>query len=817
MTGPLRVRMGIHAGVAQHREGDYFGRTLNRCARLMAVGHGGQILVSSVARAELPADVALVDLGVHRLRDLGDPEQVLQVLAEGLDEAFPPLLSLDVRSGNLPLQPTSFVGRDAEARAVAAALSSQRVVTLAGAGGVGKTRLAVQVAAETSPHFADGTWLCELAPIGDPAAVPHALAAVLNVQPAAGGSITEAVLARLTREDLLVVIDNCEHLLDAVASLVEAIVHLCPGVVVLATSREPLGVDGETIVPVKSLPPAASSQLFADRALAIRGNLVGAPDEGSVKEICSRLDGVPLAIELAAARVVSMTPAEIAARLDERFRLLTGGRRTALERQRTLRGAVDWSFDLLEPAEQRVLARLSVFAGGFTLDAAEAVAVDAEMLGIDGVENLVRKSMVVAEVATDGWRSRYTMLETIRQYAEERLVGGGEADATRLRHAAHFAAVAEEGDRAEQTGEEIDWASRIEIERANFRAALGWATENGGAVLAARLLAALSIHAWFHLWSEFDGWAQSAIEVLDRAADVPDDLAAHACAMSAVFAWGAGDNERARRLVERGFARTSRSDLATALLYLARASVALTSGDVDAAVADDRAAVLWAMRAGDAWWTSFNKAHLALSTAAGSDAKAATAVGEEALAEARRTQSATLIAYSAFALADTIIDDDPDAAVQFLQEADVAVEAAGLSFIVTLTRASLVTAQGRSVDPLRSVPGYLELLDRWRTGVTIAHLRATVRNAAEMLARVGRADAIALVHGAMETWGTRPPTGSPEARRLDAAVTSARYALGPRFDELVARGKSLTDDELVSVLRNVLTDVHGDVNKPGAP
>jgi predicted ATPase len=798
-TGPIRVRMGIHVGSAQHREGDFFGPTLNRCARLMSLGHGGQILLSASARAELPADVAVLDLGVHRLRDLGDPEHVFQLVVDGLQVQFPKLQSQHLGTGNLPLQPTSFVGRESEVAGLIAVLETRRVATLVGVGGVGKTRLALQVAAEMSLRFADGTWLCELAPIADPAAVPHALAALLDVQPAGGGSITESVVQRLAHAAMLIIVDNCEHLLDAAGSVIEEIVHRCPRVVVLATSREPLGVDGETIVSVRSLPLEASAQLFVERALAIRADLAAEPDE-SIAEICRRLDGVPLALELAAARVASMTPAEIAARLDERFRLLTGGRRTALERQRTLRGPVDWSFDLLRPSEQRVLGRLSVFAGGFTLRAAEAIAADAEILVIDAVESLVKKSMVVAEVTSGGQQSRYSMLETIRQYANDRLTSDGDAEATRLRHATYLAEIAENWCRAEQTADEVRTAPLIEAERANVRAALTYALERDDGILAARLINALAMHAWFHLWSEFDDWTTATADTLERARGVPADLAARAYAMAAVFAWGAADNDRALRLIDKGFASVERGDLATSLLHLARASVALTLGDVAAAVADDNAAVDFATRAGEDWWAGFNMAHLALSTAASNDAPAATAIGTEALAAARRTRSATLIAYSAFALADTVIDHDADAAVRYLEEADAAVDAADLVFMVALTRNSLVTAQGRSADPLQAAPGYVELLQQWRTGVTIAHLRATLRNAAEMLARVGQPRASALIDGAMERWGARPPAGSPEAIRLDAAITTARQALGPDFDPLVARGRTLADDEIVATI-----------------
>ena len=337
-----------------------------------------------------------------------------------------------------------------------------------------------------------------------------------------------------------------------------------------------------------------------------------------------------------------------------------------------------------------------------------------------------------------------------------------------------------------------------------MRAAVAWSLDRGEGGFAARIVGALGMHAWFHLWSEFDAWTQSVANLVCGTTELSPDVAARAYAISAVFAWGAGDNERARRFVERGFEEPRRSDLTTAILYIARASTALTLGDVEQAVADDRAAVEYARQAGDAWWTGFSKAHLALSTAASSDTAEAAAIAHEALAAARRTQSATLIAYSAFALADTIIDDDPDAAVHYLEAADAAVDAAGLSFMVALIRSSLVTAQGRSSEALSSVPGYLELLEQWRTGVTTAHLRATVRNAAEMLARVGRFDVIALVDGAMEGWGARPPAGSPEAVRLDAAIDAARRARGRDFDDLVARGKRLSDDELVAVVRDAL-------------
>ena len=450
-TGPLRVRMGIHSGPAESRGGDYYGTAVNRAARLMSVAHGGQVVVS-LATNELVRDspVQLVDLGEHRLQDLGQPERIFQVAHADLSAEFAPLRSLDSYASNLPLQMTSFVGRGRELVEITKAFDDTRVVTLTGVGGVGKTRLAVQVGAELLPRFGDGVWLCELGPVADRGLVPEVVAAALGVQQRPGMSLAESILAACRNRELVLVLDNCEHLLDAAATLVEAMVRACPGVCVLATSREGLGVSGERILVVRSLGLPATDglpgdsveeadavRLFCDRAVSARdGFVLGADNVDAVAQICDRLDGIPLAIELAAARVRMMTPGEIADRLDERFRLLTGGARTAVERHQTLRQAVDWSYDLLAPREQELLNRLGVFAGGFTLDAAESVAAGGGIETfdvLDGLGQLVDKSLVVADATPVG--TRYRLLETIRQYALERLDDTGETDTTRRRHA----------------------------------------------------------------------------------------------------------------------------------------------------------------------------------------------------------------------------------------------------------------------------------------------------------------------------------------------------------------------------------------------
>ncbi|HLM17310.1 MAG TPA: adenylate/guanylate cyclase domain-containing protein, partial [Acidimicrobiia bacterium] len=376
-TGPLRVRMGLHTGAAEVRDGDYYGGALNRAARMMAIAHGGQI-VASLATSELVRDddYDLVDLGEHRLRDLGRPERVFQVVHPALPREFAALTSLESFPTNLPLQSTSFVGRSRELGDVITALATNRVVTMTGVGGVGKTRLALQVGGEVLPQYRDGVWFCELGPVGNPDLVPAVIAGVLGVPQRPGQTSSKSVVMWCERRELLLVLDNCEHLLDAAALMVEAMERACPGVRVLATSREGLGISGERITVLRSLglPTEGTSaaqaaevdavRLFVDRAAAARDDFAVMPDNvDALVQICRRLDGIPLAIELAAARVRMMNPGEIAARLDERFRLLTGGIRTAVERHQTLRQAVDWSYDLLDARERVLLNRLGVFAG----------------------------------------------------------------------------------------------------------------------------------------------------------------------------------------------------------------------------------------------------------------------------------------------------------------------------------------------------------------------------------------------------------------------------------------------------------------------
>jgi predicted ATPase/class 3 adenylate cyclase len=498
----VRVRMGVHSGEASETGTGLVGLDVHRAARVGAVAHGGQIVLSAAAAAlvrdSLPSDASLRDLGHHRLKDLGRPEQIFQLDGEGLETDFLPLRSLDnpALANNLPAQSAHFVGRSREVAEVRRLVESARLVTLTGAGGSGKTRLGLQVAAELLDGSGDGVWLVELAPLSDPDAVASTISSVLGITSQAGRPPLETLLDALVPQHMLIVLDNCEHLIGDCAKVADAILRRCPQVHLIATSREPLGIGGETIyrVPSLSLPgtddgdasAAVESDavtLFMERARGQGVDLVLNDEETGplVVSICRRLDGMPLAIELAAARLRSLSLASLHDRLDQRFRLLTGGSRSALPRQQTLRATVDWSYSLLNGPERSVLQRLSVFAEGFDLEAAESVCGlgDIDVFDVtDLLGSLVDKSLVVAEPTGGG--VRYRLLETIRQFGAEHLVEQDEREAAAVgsAHCAHFLSVAERAAPHLTGPEQGSWLARLDADRANLRRAMEHATSD---------------------------------------------------------------------------------------------------------------------------------------------------------------------------------------------------------------------------------------------------------------------------------------------------------------------------------------------------
>jgi predicted ATPase len=537
----LRVRMGVHCGEASDTSAGLVGLEVHRAARIAAVAHGGQILLSATAAAlvrdSLPADASLRDLGLHRLKDLGGPEQIFQLQGEGLEFDFPPLRSLDNPElpNNLPAQPASFVGRDVEVAVVLRLVGSARLVTLTGAGGCGKTRLGLQVAAELLDGSGDGVWLVELASVSEQGAVPSAISAVLGITGRAGRPVLDTLLDALELQYVLIVLDNCEHLIGACADVANAILQRCPRVHLMATSREPLGIGGESIyrVPSLSLPDpddgdtiatgqSDAVELFVDRARA-QGSECTLDEETSplVASICRQLDGMPLAIELAAARLRSMSLESLNDRLDRRFRLLTGGSRSALPRQQTLRATVDWSYSLLNGSEQSLLRRLSVFAESFDLEAAEEVCClqDIEEIDVDDLlGSLVDKSLVVTEPS--GGKARYRLLETIRQFAAERLVESDEVEAAAIgaAHASYYLSLAELAAPHLFGREQGRWYDRLDADQANLQRALEHSTaERDGTERALRFGAALQRY-----WRVRGGRNEEAIRLLAAVLERPE-------------------------------------------------------------------------------------------------------------------------------------------------------------------------------------------------------------------------------------------------------------------------------------------------------
>ncbi|HSR20399.1 MAG TPA: adenylate/guanylate cyclase domain-containing protein [Anaerolineales bacterium] len=488
----LRVRIGVHTGEAQARGGDYYGPALNRAARLMAVGHGGQTLLSNttanLVRDHLPPETSLRDLGQKRLKDLVRPEHIFQLDHPQLRSDFPPVRSVDAFPNNLPVQITSFVGRERELEQARERLASTHLLTLIGPGGTGKTRLSLQLAAEVLPSYPDGVWVAELASVADPALVTRTVATAFGLRDQQGMPIDELLIDFLREKSLLLVIDNCEHLVDACAQLIERLLLACANLKILASSREALGIAGEAVyrVPSLGLPNTSdgtlesvgqseSVQLFSERAFAANPQFtLSAQNAPAVAQIVRRLDGIPLALELAAARLTTFSAEQVAARLDDRFRLLTGGSRTALPRQQTLRALIDWSYDLLGEGERSLFRRFAVFAGGCTYEAIEQVCSQLDVL--DLLTQLVNKSLVAVE-EEDG-ETRYRLLETIRQYARDKLVELGEAEEARRAHFGFFMKYVQLAAPKLGTAEALIWIRRLDTENDNIRAALEWGIQN---------------------------------------------------------------------------------------------------------------------------------------------------------------------------------------------------------------------------------------------------------------------------------------------------------------------------------------------------
>jgi predicted ATPase/class 3 adenylate cyclase/DNA-binding CsgD family transcriptional regulator len=570
----VRVRMGLHTGEPGLSAEGYVGLDVHRAARIMGCAHGGQILLSQTTRAlvehDLPTGVSLRELGAHRLKDLQQPIHLFQLVIPDLPTDFPPLLTLDRHTHNLPVQLTSFIGREKEVAKVSQLLlrDDVRLLTLTGPGGIGKTRLGLQVAAELSDHFADGVFFVNLAPIGDPALVLPTIAQTLGVQESATRPMLDILQAVLLEKQMLLVLDNFEQVVGAAVE-VAALLARCPRLKVLVTSRATLHLSGEHQFPVTPLtlpdpghPPdlIALSQyeavaLFIARATAARPEFqVTNATATAIAEICVRLDGLPLAIELAAARITLLPPQALLARLGQRLALLTGGVRDAPARQHTLRSTIAWSYDLLEDEEQRLFRRLCVFVGGMTLSAVEAVsAALGEESGsvLDGIASLIDKSLL-RQSEPHGEQPRFVMLETIREYGWEALSASGEAETTRQAHAAYYLALAKEAAPKLLGPQLAQWMRWLELEHDNLRAAMNWLLERGEAAMALRMGAALALFWELH-YSFHEGWNVLS-RALEASEEVPERVRARGLVAAGWMALRLGHFERAEMLCQESLA-----------------------------------------------------------------------------------------------------------------------------------------------------------------------------------------------------------------------------------------------------------------------
>ncbi|MEX2393923.1 MAG: adenylate/guanylate cyclase domain-containing protein, partial [Actinomycetota bacterium] len=813
----FQVRMGVHTGETAIISGEYTGVSLHLASRICDAAHGGQILLSHAASelADVPAlaPASFMELGPHLLKSFDDPVRLHQVVHPHLRADFPPPRTLSALPNNLPPRLTPLIGREEEVAEVADLLTQSRLVTLTGVGGVGKTRLAVEVGAKVLASFPDGVWLCEFAAVGDADGLVETMCRALGVYRLPGASQREALIAGLRFRHCLVVLDNCEHVLEPVAELIEEILFDCPDVTLLATSREGIGADGEQIRPVPSLTTPKDAgfeaarasqavQLFVDRAQAVRPEFELAPHNVvAVVDICRRLDGIPLAILLAASRTSSMGPLEIAARLDKRFRYLRSGRRTAVERHRTLQATVDWSYALLDEREQRLFERLSVFAGGFSLDAAEHVCGDGLGDVGDLLSALVSKSLVVLDLTGPG--TRHVLLETLRQYSQDKLTDRGDEERWRDAHGHYFLALATEADRHLFLDDEsIDCEATLRRELDNLRAAFGWWIMSQNVDRALRLIIALK---WFdgvlRLDNEANEWA-------DRAISLPEaerhERYASAVGLAALSAWIRGDTEMAHALIDRALAAAPDPDDPRRVNALSTLGVLrVFEGRPDDAVEVAEAIMTIAGRCGDVrsagQWSVIRA--LALAYAGRRDEAL------QLLEESSRIIPAPLRFHEVYVRAEVLGDADPEGAIAAAEEAVDLARTYGMEFSAMLSSITAASLRGRYYDPIEALRSFIPLIEGWRRAGNHTQQWVTIRNVTEILARLGELSSAVSLITAAEVSTTSTPAYGAQLERLNAIVDRASSEL----DEATlaaarAQGERMTYEHAVAA---VLTAIDG--------
>ncbi|OBI85024.1 adenylate/guanylate cyclase domain-containing protein [Mycobacterium sp. E740] len=801
----LPVRMGIATGEAELRDNDYFGTVLNRAARVMAAGHGGQILVAD-STATLLGGVELVDLGPGHLRDVANPISLFQVHAPGLRSEFPPPRTLNASPGNLRSQTTSFIGRGSEIVEIDAAIRAHRLVTLTGMGGVGKTRLAIEVATRIADEFPDGVWVFDLAAVSDPAAVPDAVAAVLGVTQQPGRSLTDSVAAAQEGRIRLWVVDNCEHVLDAAADVIEAVLAQSATVRVLATSREGLGVGDEQIWPVPALDVDAgvgspAAVLFAERARAVAPQF-SMPDEAeAVVEICGRLDGIPLAIELAGSRMASMTATEVRERLNHRFRLLVGSRRGS-RRHQTLRHAVAWSYDLLSEDEKSLLARCSVFAGGFDLKSACAVAafdnVD-DYAVLDGLDALVRKSLLVA--GRSAGRTRYSMLETIRQFAAEQLAASAIANEVQTAHPRYFAQRQAEILALWDSPRQRDAYDWFNSELANLRTAFRWAADHDDLDTAATVATDAALLGFCLAIYEPVAWAE---ELIEPAGTANHPLLPNLCVTASVC-WMAGRIEEALQYTE--VAQSVLADSYDPLpfgienwlgsVYLAVGQPELWAESCRAQLERRRDGHVF-VRGSQIFGLVFAGAH---------DPAMVAAHGMVEAAEATRNPFMVSFALSAYGFAFS--KADPTRAIDALRRGLAIAHDNGIRFNESVPAVGLARLEVEQGDTRAALDHLTLAIRSYHDSGNTSSVCTPLGILTWLLNRLERNESAAVIAGFMLS-----PLALSVVPELPAVIVRLRDALGDRaYESLVTRGEAMTTAEVAAYAYDEIDEVRAEFDR----
>lgn len=785
----LRVRMGVHTCEATAGSEGYVGVGVHRGGRICAAGHGGQVLLSHTTHGlieEEDTGFEVLDLGEHRLKDLSEPHRLFQLLHTDLPHDFPPLRTFENRPTNLPIQVTQLVGREREIDEVTELLGDGvSLLTLTGPGGTGKTRLAIEAATRLLPRFSDGAWLAELASVTLEDAVPHVIADVIGAVQRPGKSIIESLVDSLRHRSVLLVLDNCEHVLDVTADLANAVTTQCPAVRILVTSRESLAIPGERVLRLKSLSDTEGAELFLDRARAAGSESEMDPD--TLARLSARLDGIALAIELAAARCVSLSPEEIEKHLDDRFRLLRGSRRSRVERHRTLRNAVAWSYDLLEDREQRVFHRLSVFAGGFTLEAAKAVASgdDVNALDVeDAIASLVDRSMLQASDTEDG--TRYKLLETLRRFGEEQLIASGEGGQVVDLHVQWFAGFMRDAWTGFWSSDDPPWIRAIGREFENLRAAVHTAIDNEDRDAVGALLKPLYWWAWQSQRYEAGDWAEAAL-VLNPEPPYARAVAVHLRALG-------GRIDEAIRLAS-GMDRSQSGDPDEACLQAdAMWSVAAVLGSADIHDVIQRA-VESVAPTGNHAWTAAHKSIEATAAVTAGRMDEARRIATEALGAAEEIGNTTVLSWAYIATGLAYSHSDPELALRNYDRSHELAERHGLLLLAGMAESQAAVLIARAEEP---GSGHVRLCRALRTFIVsgdLPQLWTCAHHLVFFLTRGGHRDD---ARGIWEGLGSR-------------CGYSAKHFRDELTELLGDPGENqLSDDELIERIRSALDDLERD-------